>query len=376
MPVTNYRSFALVLLGLLAAEEPCQEQPSPALRLACLEGVQQGIALMHPERGAALRRACPQDPPLAESPAAHITPSIRPVPAAQRAADQTVPETQTALIIVSPTTGASPPTPTRDSVPGPCQGDNPPGPLIVETIKKEGGMGSGGGGSPPPPGMDETMIKATQTVPTAHAAPPPRHRLEAGIGYAHGRHDGRFSLRNDGTLALQESPGGSGLLLRLAWWRDGVASKPSLSTGLEYLHLHNTYQARIGLPKGVGVLADPIEGQVDLEVEGHLLFVNLLHRTAMGPQGESFIGAGLGAGVGSASGHYALRIPLLNPMGRTDSVTSWVGGVQGIGGFAIPLAERLYWQLQGRVLWLPGQAFGIDQHYLNMSVESSLGLFL
>ncbi|MBF0159567.1 MAG: hypothetical protein HQL58_08570 [Magnetococcales bacterium] len=217
-------------------------------------------------------------------------------------------------------------------------------------------------------------VDRARALPSSSLSSPPEDRpwrLELGVGYGHGRHDGRFDL-GGGQLQLRSFIGGAGYTARVAGWHDGLWGHANLSVGLEYLHLSNRSRADLVLPNGLDIVTDPVTGQANLSAQADLLLANLVWRDRSDARLHPFLGGGLGAGYGRAELNYHLNNDVFGSVRDQQRTASIIPALQGLGGVTIDLNDRLSLLLQTRLLYVPGKLF-IDHHYLNLSLEGGIG---
>lgn len=190
------------------------------------------------------------------------------------------------------------------------------------------------------------------------------YRFAVGYGYGIGGHAGGFDLSDDATLRSRSGFGSEGSALSAQMWVDGWIAD-GWSLGLEYLYMNNSGKIDLNMPNGMAPLTDPVLAHAHAALLGHFGFLNVAYVAEAGHRLRPYIGGGVGIGWGRAQYVAGAENAFAGYYYASDRVSSPVAAVQGLIGMDIKLTRTYYISPHGRVVWIPGHPFGLDQRYLD-----------
>lgn len=197
------------------------------------------------------------------------------------------------------------------------------------------------------------------------------YRIATGYGLGIGGHAGSFEIEG-GKLYTHSGIGSEGDTLTLQGWADNWIAD-DWSMGFEYLYVNNTGKLDLSMPNGVSVLTDPVTAHAHADVHGHIGFANIAYRPEQDSILHPYIGLGLGMGWGSAHIDAAAENAFAGSYHYESKTDSIFIAVQGFLAMDVFLYRDYYISPYGKVLWVPGHPYNLDQRYLDFVFGASIG---
>ncbi|MBC7905987.1 MAG: hypothetical protein H7Y60_04455 [Rhodospirillaceae bacterium] len=224
-------------------------------------------------------------------------------------------------------------------------------------------------GAPP----EATRSTPVSTAPTAAASAtsstPTRYRVEGGWGYGIGNYDGTIGKMSR-NLSIDSLLGVRGSVAHLGVWDDRLISS-KVSIGVEYIRLKAHSEVNGVAGEGISFVHERLDLKAVADVSANLGYLNLVYRPRQDDTLRPFVGGGLGVGRARLHTSYSIGEVISDDADQTQS--SWVAGLQALGGVEVDVGAGFHLTPALRVLYFTSKPLGMPHQFVDVNLELGLG---